>query len=124
MGPTAIVFPVLQQQQLPQAVLPLTQHGTLSPNGRPRLADGEGDALNKRGTDLPAADAKNLLDGCEGTAHDAVVDAEQTPPGGAVRGQPLGQLMNHALGQGRAAFPDGKRPMPYKQSQESHQTMR
>jgi len=55
MGQAKIVVGVVHSQLLADAILTLTQRGDTSPDCRHMLADGEVDALHKRGIDLLAA---------------------------------------------------------------------
>src|SRR3989442_15486687 len=75
-----IVVDVIQRQLLPQPILALTQRADPSSDCRHMLTHRQVDALNECRVDLPAVRGEPLLDGLQGTEHDAVAYADQAPP--------------------------------------------
>src|SRR5262249_7077388 len=75
-----IVVDMIQGELLPHAVCTLAERADPSADRGHLLADGQVEALHERRGDLPATARQHLLDRLKRAEHDAVADADQTPP--------------------------------------------
>jgi hypothetical protein len=69
-----IVVHMVQNELLPQALLPLAEGGHPSPHRGDMLADAQVDALDEGGVDLPAAGRQYLLDRLQRVAYPRSAD--------------------------------------------------
>src|SRR5712691_11414095 len=97
-----IVVDMIQGELLPHAVCALAERADPSADRGHMLADGQVEALHERRVDLPATGRKHLLDRLQRAEHDAVADADQTPPAYGLDDLRIEQLwQGHPAGRGR-----------------------
>src|SRR6266496_1660476 len=100
-----IVVDMIQGELLPHAVCALAERADPSSDRGHMLADGQVEALHERRVDLPATGRKHLLDRLKRAEHDAVADADQTPPAYGLDDLRIEQLrQGHPAGRGRGTF--------------------
>ena len=89
---------MVQSELLAQPLLAFAQRGDSPSDRRHMLTDGEVEAFNEGGGDLPAAGRSHLVDGLQGPEDHPVAHAHQAPP--AYR---LDHLRIEQLGEGHPA---------------------